>query len=610
MFLGSTFSLRSVVQAGIDDTGIDEPLENAATNPKNRDVLVSLTISDTTPPSTPILISPVNGAVLTVSIFPFIWKESTDLYGIQYYELFLNGSSVYSSVQPTQTTSEYSTTSSGGSISLTKTQNLPDGNYTWKVRVFDIYDNWTDSATWSFRIDTTPPHLLITKIDELETSISSQDITTIPLEPIETTVSNPLLVGTTEAGSKVKITITKPDNSIQILETDANSADGFQFQLTDLVPDQILTLQFVSQDTADNIAIIDQLKIVYKPKIGVITVPPPLDALVPELPVPEPIQELVEVIQPPIQDMIEQIEQSEPVQAIEPVVEQMIQTIRPLMNIPFLALLPIFLLGQALWFAKIGWRFLSPYAVVRAIEGLGWPIGLLLIPPKRYRYGQVFDLITRKGIASSLVQLWKIDHETQEPVFIDERITDAQGEFRAFEIVVQHHSQEQYLEKYFFTVHRKRYLMLPEVSQELYIQGDEVYLGTHLEPPLLKHTFLLKEIDEAPKSKDTRSALADGDHVWMIPRIPVAPEELKDELLTLADAGKLAAEIEQIRKRSHSRKEPIQFTGKTKIFLTVIAWIITCIFPTPWNLVVAVFYFLTAVYPDHRLMREISKKSA
>ncbi|MBU0578631.1 hypothetical protein KJ628_01470, partial [Patescibacteria group bacterium] len=60
-------------------------------DPKTEEIIVSATVTDNIPPTTPILISPENNSYTTTGYTTFIWQGSTDVNGIKEYELSLDG---------------------------------------------------------------------------------------------------------------------------------------------------------------------------------------------------------------------------------------------------------------------------------------------------------------------------------------------------------------------------------------------------------------------------------------------------------------------------------------------------------------------------------------
>jgi len=118
-----------------------------------------LTVNDTKPPTTPILVSPPHGIFITNPLPIMDWNESTDAgSGIASYEIEIDDNSDFSSpiVQANPTTSSY-----------TVTIQLQDGAYYWRVRAKDDAGNPTDSGEgWAipfrFTVDTENPVVTIT----------------------------------------------------------------------------------------------------------------------------------------------------------------------------------------------------------------------------------------------------------------------------------------------------------------------------------------------------------------------------------------------------------------------------------------------------------------
>ncbi len=116
----------------------------AYTNP----IWVEVTPGDTTPPSTPSLLSPSNGYKTTDPRPAFDWTDSADDSGIAGYNIEITG--------PTPI-SQFVTASS-----FTHSSDLADGSYTWRVQAWDNVGNqgsWTTS--WSFTVDTAPPSVTL-----------------------------------------------------------------------------------------------------------------------------------------------------------------------------------------------------------------------------------------------------------------------------------------------------------------------------------------------------------------------------------------------------------------------------------------------------------------
>lgn len=147
------------------------PLVLASTNsqistPNATATIPSLSVTgDTTAPSTPILIAPLNHSIIDNSSPTFIWRRSSDTHSnTVIYSLSLNGLVTFTnivdsgnSIAPT-----YTTRQEGQNIFLTPVSALADGSYTWYVSVRDLSQNTVSSAIWNFTLDTSPPPLTAT----------------------------------------------------------------------------------------------------------------------------------------------------------------------------------------------------------------------------------------------------------------------------------------------------------------------------------------------------------------------------------------------------------------------------------------------------------------
>jgi hypothetical protein len=122
-------------------------------HPEVNDGYPFLAVLDTTAPHVPTLIAPGNGAIICNNTPTFVWNSVSDPSGVTYtFEII----GVLTKTGLTST-----------SYTLTGTEALPDGTYSWRVRAVDGAGNIGDwSDTWSFRIITVPT--VITTVEELQ----------------------------------------------------------------------------------------------------------------------------------------------------------------------------------------------------------------------------------------------------------------------------------------------------------------------------------------------------------------------------------------------------------------------------------------------------------
>jgi hypothetical protein len=122
-------------------------------------------IPDTTAPTIPILILPLDHSTLDNSSPEFVWRESTDPNGnTVIYTLYLDGVPTYQNISNlgNSTTPNYTTRLEGDTLRLTPTYALPDGAYSWYVVASDPSLNTSRSATWRFTLDISLPPLTAT----------------------------------------------------------------------------------------------------------------------------------------------------------------------------------------------------------------------------------------------------------------------------------------------------------------------------------------------------------------------------------------------------------------------------------------------------------------
>ncbi|NCN83130.1 MAG: hypothetical protein GW947_04135, partial [Candidatus Pacebacteria bacterium] len=142
---------------------------------------------------------------------------------------------------------------------------LSDGSHTWKIVALDAEGNSAESATWSFNIDTLSPVFVITQVGNVTTSISSQDLDTIPDAALELDSDNPVLKGTGEANSSVILIIRLPDGTTKEETFDIDDQGTWSIQIKKLPRDQIIYLDFTITDRVGHISILENVPIIVKP---------------------------------------------------------------------------------------------------------------------------------------------------------------------------------------------------------------------------------------------------------------------------------------------------------------------------------------------------------
>ena len=226
-------------------------------------ITVSAHVENTTPPTVPILISPVNNAFINSHYITFCFKKSTSDYSqISYYQLFINDSVVINQIPSSQTASD--------TICVDYQTYLDDGPYTWKIRAYDSNGNLADSATWLFNVDTVPPSIIITRINENENLNLTTDVpASIPDGLVIKTNSNyPQFIGKTESSITVLITLTgSEDNKIYLLpKTTSNSDGSFSITSDQYIPFGQYKVNILASDYAGNTAVMKEFSLLITAK--------------------------------------------------------------------------------------------------------------------------------------------------------------------------------------------------------------------------------------------------------------------------------------------------------------------------------------------------------
>ncbi len=276
------FSLPILAQMPIIEPG------ETRDQPKIRSTVVSASVPDIVPPSTPILISPLNHAVLTNNQVSLVFQGSTDNVGVDHYQLWLDGQLLFADLNPLgEMTAQYTLTIIDGKYTLQPTLAIPDGDHTWKVVAADAAGNQTNSATWQFSLDSQAPIFLITNVDGQIFSISAQDLLTIPTTPIPVSSANPILSGLGETNSTGVVSIAIPGQATQLITFSLSGTGAWQIQLPFLPYDTIVTLNFTITDAAGNVSVISDLKLI-RPSLPSVT-PAPTAIVMSGTPIPAPI---------------------------------------------------------------------------------------------------------------------------------------------------------------------------------------------------------------------------------------------------------------------------------------------------------------------------------
>lgn len=149
---------------------------HAANDPQNATASATATVPATAPttgditaPTTPILISPFDGATTNQTRPEFVWRQSSDSdSNTILYTLTLNGVATFLGISSSGNTQKHNFISHIGdnNIYLIPTFDLPEGEYDWSINAYDLSSNTSHSTTWHLTIDETAPFLTLLNLDD------------------------------------------------------------------------------------------------------------------------------------------------------------------------------------------------------------------------------------------------------------------------------------------------------------------------------------------------------------------------------------------------------------------------------------------------------------
>ncbi|MFZ5376878.1 MAG: Ig-like domain-containing protein [Patescibacteria group bacterium] len=523
---------------------------------------VTAFVPDIVAPSTPILISPENSALISNNKPTFIWQGVTDNYAMGHYEFYLDGSLLFDNIPLVNSSnSSYNLTyeSSTGRYSLVSTTTISDGTHTWKIRAVDAAGNYADSVTWSFTLDTQSPNFVVTDIGEQNVSISAQDTNTIPTSPIEIETVSPTIVATGEANSQVEMTLSIPGRDAQVYKAQIGSDGKWSMQLNNLPRNTVMYLDFLITDLVGHTSVLQDvpfkvkaeqtiveiieeiIEIVRPPKasptpavtptIEVITTPGVTPAVTPKIsPAPKP--ELTVTIKPikKLATLIPEI--------VFPRLTPGKRISFPLINLLIALIVPI--LSTLLVSSRFGWS-ISPRKLKQIWQIFGY------IPRERIQ-GMVFDSQTNRGVPFAEVS---ISSQSPNSQYSDSVVSDEQGFFAGLKIPASTYRLSVYQSYYRFPCSNN--------------SADSLQKTVHFSNCFLK-------VDKTSK----------------MPPLLIAMDRVK--------IGRLQAIFEQLRAIfTRQARHPFTLT----IALMIICSVTSLLFPSFWN------WFVVLIYLSLLLIRSL-----
>jgi len=482
---------------------VQPSLTQAQTDPISYQTEVSATMPDIVAPSTPVLISPENNAIVSTNQPEFIWMASTDNVEMSHYQLWIDGQLYLNNLADEGLFPDYNLSYDPITTyyQLKLKSNLEEGYHTWKIVAVDAVDNSSDSVTWTFNVDSIATSFVITQIGDQEVSISAKDASTIPKKPIELEDNEPLIIASGEPLSTVDLSviIPKQDNLEISLNIDGNG--DWQYQLPILPRDTIITLNFIIIDKANHVLALDNIKILIKSK-QIILPPPtatptatpaqvgpikPKASLAPGEPsptpasIPAPTTKPIKIPYEPPKETIHQIIKTfAPPQLLRiakiPWVKQLIELWGPWLTVLFMLSGPImatFLIAKEFG-SKLSWSILR-----RIWQVLGlWPKILPTVKNQAYqRQGLAFDQEHLIGIPFAQITFVSQPDNQYYPPQIETTLTDAQGLYPPLELSPAEYRASLKHEDYRFPTNQTRpeYLKPADFYKGEKIKNDQTY---------------------------------------------------------------------------------------------------------------------------------------
>lgn len=510
---------------GFFKVGALYPVQAQTTNPTTGSTTITATVKAHTPPTTPILVSPTNNSYVTISRPTFIWEESTDVTGMSHYELSRDGGAPLFDNIPLVNTdnSDYTLSydSTNKRYSLTPKANWAEGSHTWKIRAINVNDLGTDSATWTFTIDTQAPNFVLTKIGTLTVSISAQDPSTIPSSPLELAANEPLLEGNGEANASVQLTVIIAGEANQVLTNTITGGGGWSRQLGILTRDQVVTLNLVVTDVAGNVSVLNGVQFIIPTQVIVIPpspaaspapsptplasgeTPPPSPELPPSSPQPLPLitipvlppkeivhqisKTIINQLPPAVADLVVNL----PTEIQETVI-QTVETIAPAGALVASVAAPT--VGAVILFSQLGENF-SLQLLLKILQALG-------LLPKRKPQGMVFNSQTEEPVAFALLTFTSVGRPADEDVIKETVISDVHGLYQGIKLPPG---------KYTLTVSHQDYIFPTVKDRPRYLTIRDFYRGevfeTKTESEELLYLVPLDPKEKAFVNKSWRSEL-------------------------------------------------------------------------------------------------------
>lgn len=221
----------------------------------------------------PHLISPGNNQITKDPNVTFVWLRPSPLPSspLDHYDLYVDGEVFAQNISDSLTTSDYYfyyIHRDGNQFNLSLKGNLDEGYHTWKVIAYNNAGLSSESETWTFYIDSIPPHIELISADKNTLHWNTANPDTIPSvdQRYIYVTQNPLLTGKVEPYANLQFTLICPygiPNCTSTTETFNYPSGNWQHRFYNLIPNQTYTVHLTSIDSAGNTIYFPQFYLIY-----------------------------------------------------------------------------------------------------------------------------------------------------------------------------------------------------------------------------------------------------------------------------------------------------------------------------------------------------------
>lgn len=394
LILATHLPLAHAQQSGIEEG------EEATTNPKDRSIQVSAVVIEQGTLEAAELIQPTHNSITRDNTPTFIWRDPALKSLVVNFILLLDDVQIYELGIVSQTTLDYELFFDGANqYSLTPSDSLSDGTYTWKIVSKDAKGNQVGTTKWSFTIDTRPPDFAIKRIEDIETNMVTGNQTSVPATPFEITDNDPEFKGESDPHDYVEVVITLADGTTLTDEFTVGEDGRWNRVFSNLPRGQVIQFDFTITDLAGNTSKLERVMLfIASPELFVpipaIIIPPSL------LPSEEPPAIIIPLVTPEI------------------VIEKIVSKLPPFIVTPATYLTATLRISSSNWLMLLQ-KIISNWLVLIFLSALtGLQVLLLAMRWRKYLNPELWKsiLMVVGLIPDERPQGIAVNHSTQDPI--------------------------------------------------------------------------------------------------------------------------------------------------------------------------------------------------